>query len=126
MNLFFVLLSIISSGSQQDQFIDYSAQETVIIEYNIKPYSRDEVIEYIASIGESNNTNTWLRLMDAESNFCYYDYGLHSNEYVGCLQISQTTANWVGCDGDLLDYRRNLDCGVKVRNIQGWTAWETY
>lgn len=44
----------------------------------------------------------------------------------GLSHIIETTWELLNCKGDRLNWADNIDCAIKIRNLQGWEAWASY
>lgn len=120
------VLSTLTVQPEPNRLIDYSSAEIELVEYHTKPQSRQEVRDFLVANGEGANVDLWMCILDKESTFFTYDYGLHSTDFRGGSQIYIGTWNWMNCQGNILDYRDHLQCAFKIRDVQGFAAWETY
>lgn len=44
----------------------------------------------------------------------------------GLTHIIEPTWREMGCTGDILNWKDNLNCAIKIKNARGWYQWSSY
>lgn len=106
-------------GTEQRVIIDYSTSKIDVKKLDLKT----SVLDYLASKGE--NIEIWDKIITGESNW-RLDAKNPNSSARGLYQIIKGTGMSICGEGYLTNEFTQTDCAIKIKNVQGFTAWEVY